>query len=98
MTQAEQLAQFEGLRPLLFAYRILSSVSEAEERGSGDLASLGGIGYQARLRQGVLVRRGHSGVDQRARLCQGPPREVRRAVFAPVYWIDRSQSDREACA
>lgn len=31
MTQAEQLAQFEGLRPLLFAYRILSSVSEAED-------------------------------------------------------------------
>ncbi len=84
MTRAEE---FERLRPLLFsiAYRILGSVSEAEDavqerRGPGDLAALRVLPDPTHVDQGLPLGGGHPDLDRRPALGPRPAGGVRRAV------------------
>ena len=67
MTRAEE---FEELRPLLFAiaYRILASVSEAEDAVQETWLRYAVSLHRAHLDQGVPLGRGHPDLDRRAAL------------------------------
>ena len=79
MTRTEE---FEQLRPLLFAiaYRILGSVSEAEDAVQETWLRYAEHRDRTDIHQGVPLRRGHPDLDRRAPIGPRPTRAVRRPV------------------
>jgi RNA polymerase sigma-70 factor (ECF subfamily) len=77
-----RVEEFGELRPLLFsiAYRILGSVSEAEDAVQGAWLRYEATSTQPASAKGVSVGRGDPDLHRRAALGPGPTRDLRRAV------------------
>ena len=86
--------EFEELRPLLFsiAYRILGSVSEAEDAVQETWLRYHASDDPADLAEVVPVGGGDPGLDRRAAVGPRPPRVVRRPVAARAA-ADRRRVD-----